>query len=129
MFSYYNMTYNIFKNNSNYSKYIYKNNENDNQTYIFELLLKDKNHDSKIIRCIKNCNQGKLVSSNDNIIYENIENYKLSFIDIIYPDKSIIINEYINHNITSNIYFDKKIYLEVNKIKDKLLNMNYYIKI
>jgi hypothetical protein len=118
---------NILNNNLNYSKYIYKNTEIDTKTYIFELLLKDKDYNSKIYRCIKNSNRGKLITSNDNILYENIDNYKLSFVDIINPDKSIIINEFINHNLSSNIYIDNKICIEINKIKDKLLNMNYKI--
>jgi hypothetical protein len=120
---------NILNNNLIYSKYIYKNNEIDTNTYIFELLLKDKDYNSKIIRCIKNNKQGKLVTSNDNILYENIDNYKLSFVDIINPNKSIIINEYIDHKLSSNVYINKKIYLEINKINDKLLNMNYRITV
>jgi hypothetical protein len=118
---------NILNNNLIYSKYIYKNNEIDTNTYIFELLLKDKDYNSKTFRCIKNNKQGKLITSNDNILYEDIENYKLSFVDVINPEKSIIINEYINHTLSSNVYIDNKICLEINKIKNKLLNINYHI--
>lgn len=120
------MNYNIQKNNVDYSKYVYKNNKIDTNTYIFELLLNDEEYNSKIIRCIKKCNQGKIITSDDNILYNNINNYKLSIIDANYPTESIVISEYINHNLLSNIYFDSKVYLEVNK-KNELLNMNYYI--
>ena len=48
----YEINYNIQKRKSDNSKYIYTNNENDSQIYIFELALKDKFNNINTIRRI-----------------------------------------------------------------------------
>lgn len=117
---------NYYTAKNNYSKYIYKINKSDTQTYIFELLLNDKEYNSNIIRCIKNTNHGNIVTSDDNILYKNIDNYKLSIMNTINPENIIIVNEYIDHELLHNIYINNNIYLKINN-KDNLLNMNYNI--
>ena len=123
----YEVNYNIQKKKSDNSKYTYRNNEIDSQTYIFELILKDKFNNFKVIRRIKKCNQGNLISSDDNIIYNSIDKYRLTVLDANYPDKSIIIKDTINHNMTTNTFMSNDIYLEINQDHSKLMDINYHI--
>jgi hypothetical protein len=123
----YEINYNIQKKKLDQSKYVYKNNEIDSQTYIFELILKDKFNNFKVIRRIKKCNQGNLISSDDNIIYNSIDKYRLTVLDANYPDKSIVIKDTINHNMTTNTFMNNDIYLEINQDHSKLMDINYHI--
>ncbi len=125
----YEINYNIQKKKSEQSKYTYKNNEVDSQTYIFELILKDKFNQLKVIRRIKKCNQGNLVSDEDAINYNIIEKYKLTVIDINYPDKPIIIKELFNNSLTTNTFLNNEIYLEINQISNNYLDFNYHINL
>jgi len=50
----YEINYNVQKKKSDNSKYTYKNNEIDSQTYIFELALKDKFNKINVINELKN---------------------------------------------------------------------------
>jgi hypothetical protein len=125
----YEINCNIQKKNLESSKYTYKNNEIDSQTYIFELVLKDKFNKVRIIRRIKKCNQGNLLSSDDNIFYNMIKKYKLTVLDANYPDKSIIIKESVNHNLSSTTFINNDIYLEINQIKNNLMDFNYHINL
>jgi hypothetical protein len=125
----YEINYNIQKKKSEQSKYTYKNNEVDSQTYIFELILKDKFNQLKVIRRIKKCNQGNLVSDEDAINYNIIEKYKLTVIDINYPDKPIIIKELFNKSLTTNTFLNNEIYLEINQISNNYLDFNYHINL
>ena len=125
----YEINYNIHKKKNEQSKYIYKNNEVDSQTYIFELILKDKFNNLKVIRRIKKCNQGNLVSSDDNISYNMIEKYKLTVLVVNYPDKPIVIKEPVDHSLTTNTYLTNDIYLEINQTPTNLLEFNYHINL
>lgn len=125
----YEINYNIQKKKSEQSKYTYKNNEVDSQTYIFELILKDKFNQVKIIRRIKKCNQGNLVSNEDAINYNIIEKYKLTVIDVNYPEKPIIIKETLNNSLTTNTFLNNEIYLEINQISNNYLDFNYHINL
>ena len=125
----YEINYNIQKKKSEQSKYTYKNNEIDSQTYIFELILKDKFNQVKIIRRIKKCNQGNLVSDEDAINYNMIEKYKLTVIDVNYPEKPIIIKETLNNSLTTNTFLNNEIYLEINQISNNYLDFNYHINL
>ncbi len=125
----YEINYNIQKKKSETTKYTYKNNEVDSQTYIFELVLKDKFNNIKVIRRIKTCNQGNLISTDDNISYNMIEKYKLSVIDVNYPNKPIVIKEQVNHSLTTNTYLSSDIYLEINQTLNNLLEFNYHINL
>jgi len=125
----YEINYNIQKRKNEFSKYTYKNNEVDSQTYIFELILKDKLNQLKVIRRIKKGNQGNLVSDEDNINYDIIEKYKLTVIDVNYPEKTIIVKEVINHSLTTNTFISNEIYLEINQVADNYLDFNYHINL
>ena len=125
----YEINYNIQKKKSEQSKYTYKNNEVDSQTYIFELILKDKFNQLKVIRRIKKCNQGNLVSDEDAINYNMIEKYKLTVIDVNYPEKPIIIKETFNNSLTTNTFLNNEIYLEINQISNNYLDFNYHINL
>jgi hypothetical protein len=125
----YEINYNIQKKKTEQSKYTYKNNEVDSQTYIFELILKDKFNQLKVIRRIKKCNQGNLVSDEDAINYNMIEKYKLTVIDVNYPEKPIIIKETLNNSLTTNTFLNNEIYLEINQISNNYLDFNYHINL
>jgi len=125
----YEINYNIQKKKSEQSKYTYKNNEVDSQTYIFELILKDKFNQLKVIRRIKKCNQGNLVSDEDAINYNMIEKYKLTVINVNYPEKPIIIKETLNNSLTTNTFLNNEIYLEINQISNNYLDFNYHINL
>ena len=125
----YEINYNIQKRKIESSKYTYKNNEVDSQTYIFELVLKDKFNNLNIIRRIKKCNQGNLVSSEDNINYNMIEKYKLTVLNINFPEKPIIIKEHINHLLTTNTFINNEIYIEINQGLNNCLDFNYHINL
>jgi hypothetical protein len=109
------------------SKYIYTNNSTDPQIYIFELVLKDKLNNDNIIRHIIKSNQGNIVSDEDNIKYELIEKYKLTVIDVKYPDKIILVEEPLDHTLTMNTFYNNNIYLEISQSINKLLCFNYKI--
>lgn len=125
----YEINYNIQKKKSEQSKYTYKNNEVDSQTYIFELILKDKFNQLKVIRRIKKCNQGNLVSDEDAINYNMIEKYKLTVIDVNYPEKPIIVKELFNNSLSTNTFLNNEIYLEINQISNNYLDFNYHINL
>lgn len=120
--------YSVQKKKTDVTKYSLSNIELDSQTFIFELLLKDKFNNIKVIRKIMKNNHGNLVSQNDNINYSIIDKYKLSVININNPDKPIIVKNTINHQLTTNTYLNNNIYLEINKVNN-LLNLNYNINI
>jgi hypothetical protein len=123
----YEINNNISKKKTEQSKYTYKNNEIDSQTYIFELILTDKFNNIKVIRRIKKCNQGNLVSSDDNILYNTIEKYKLTILNSNYPNKPIILKEFINYSLTTNTYMTNNIYIEISQTSTNLLEFNYHI--
>jgi len=124
--TYYNEINNSQKK-SQTSKYIYTNNSTDPQIYIFELVLKDKLNNDNIIRHIIKSNQGNIVSDENNIKYELIEKYKLTVIDVKYPDKIILVEEPLDHTLTMNTFYNNNIYLEISQSINKLLCFNYKI--
>lgn len=125
----YEINCNIQKKKQENSKYIYKNNEVDSQTYIFEIVLKDKFNQNKVIRRIKKCNQGNLISSDDNINYATVDKYKLTVLDVNYPEKPIVVKESINHTLSTNIFMNNDIYLELTQNSNNLLEFNYHINL
>lgn len=125
----YEINYNVQKKKSDNSKYTYKNNEIDSQTYIFELALKDKFNEIRIIRRIKKCNQGNLISSEDNIQYNMIEKYKLTVIDANNPEKTFVIKESIDHTLSTTTFLNNEIYLEIAQNSEKQMDFNYHINI
>jgi hypothetical protein len=112
------MSYNYLNQN----KYNLITLEDDTQTFIFELLLKDKFNNITIIRKIKKNSYGNLLSPGDNINYSNINKYKLSIININNPDEPIIIKNNINHNLISNTYNNNNIQIEIKKMLTYFIN-------
>ena len=108
------------------SKYIYNYNQANSNIYIFELILKDNFNNLKIIRKIQSGKQGNLVSYNDNILYNNIKKYKITILDYNNPEKNIVIKNCIDHNLSSNIYFNNNIYIEINQ-RQQFMDINYNI--
>ena len=125
----YEINYNVQKRKTDNSKYTYKNNEIDSQTYIFELALKDKFNEIHIIRRIKKCNQGNLISPDDNIQYNMIDKYKLTVIDANNPENTFIIKESIDNSLTTNTFLNNDVYLEITQNSEKLMDFNYHINI
>jgi hypothetical protein len=123
----YEINHNIPKKKNEQTKYTYKQNEVDSQIYIFELILKDKNSSINVIRRIKKSNQGNLISVNDNIMYNTIDKYKLSVLDVNHPDKPIIVKGNINSLLTTNTCVTDEIYLEIIETKNSMLEFNYHI--
>ena len=104
------------KKKSEQTKYTYKTSETDGTTLIFELTLRTKNNENQIIRKIKKTNQGILIAQDDMINYDIIDRYRLTIIDINYPDKIIHIKNTIEHNLSTNTFMNEMIYLEINEI-------------
>lgn len=121
--------YNKNKKKNEISKYICENNENDSQIYVFELVLKTNLNQLKIIRCIKKCNYGNLISANDNIAYNTIDKYKLTVFNLNCPNNHIIIKDAVNHSLSSNTFITNDIYLKINQASNNMLNFKYYINI
>ena len=122
----YEITYDNNKKKSEQSKYIYTNNELDSQTFIFELILKNKMNQNQTIRKIMKSNQGCLISYEDDIKYDIMQRYKLTVIDVNNMNEIIIIKDIIDHSLSTNTFMDEKIYLEITQT-NKLLNINYNI--
>lgn len=104
------------KKKSEQTKYTYKTSETDGTTLIFELTLRNKNNENQIIRKIKKSNQGILLAQDDMINYDIIDRYRLTIIDINYPDKIIHIKNNIDHNLSTNTFMNEMIYLEINEV-------------
>ena len=110
----------------NYNHY-YSNNQNNDTTYIFELILIDKLNNYHVIRRIKKSNKGKLISQNDKINYDLFDKYKLTVLNINDIDNPIIINDDINVRLPNMIFNYNGIYLEINKTTDNLMVFKYLI--
>jgi len=123
----YEINYSLEKKKNDNSKFIYKNNECD-MLFIFELILTNNSNESTIIRKIKKNNHGNLLSSQDNILYNLINKYKLTVININNPDNPIIIKNNLNHNLSSNVFLNDKIYLEIIYNSNNLMEINFQIQ-
>jgi len=58
-----------------------------------------------------------------------IEKYKLTVINVNYPEKPIIIKETLNNSLTTNTFLNNEIYLEINQISNNYLDFNYHINL
>jgi hypothetical protein len=117
----YEINHDNIKRKTENSRYVYKSNELDSQTFIFELILKNKNHDNIIVRKIMKTNTGSLINSDDNINYMDFTKYQLTIIDINTPDKYILVKDNIDHKLTTNTFINDAIYLEI------FYDMNYHM--
>lgn len=111
----------------NYScntKYSYTKNENDQELYIFELILKTINNETLIFRSIKKNKQG--IIDIDNILFNTVNNFKLTILNTKYINNQINLKRIIDHTNNSNIYLNNNFYLEINK-KNNFIEFNYNI--
>jgi len=99
------------------SKYNYTNIESDTQLYVFELILTTNTYNNKIFRCIKKVSRGK-IDIDDKILFDTINKFKLTVLNINSIDEPIILKKIINHNNDSNTYSTNKIQLEINRDND-----------
>jgi hypothetical protein len=118
------MIYNTEITYSN-TKYNYTNIQTTNQIYIFELILITINNEKHLFRCIKKNNQGKI--DIDEILFNTVNKFKLTVLNINSPDKPLILKKIIDHSINSNIYLTDEIYLEINKTSNNFIEFNYNI--
>lgn len=112
--------------NYNISKYNYTKTETDQQLYIFELILKTISNEDKIVRCIKTHNQG-IIDMDENILFDTVNKFKLTVLNINSINNPIIIKKLIDHSINSNTFLTNHIYLEINKTNNNLIEFNYNI--
>ena len=117
------------KKNNDHSKYIYKKDKIDSQTFIFELALKDKFNNIQVIRKIIKGNQGNIMSNENNIPYEIILKYKLTIIDANDTENIFIIKNSIDHTLTTNTFLNNDVYLEITQNSEKYMDFNYHINI
>jgi hypothetical protein len=123
------MSYAIM-NNIYYNKNVYNINNDNNNTYIFELVLKGLMNNNIIIRKIKKSNKGNIISQNDNIKPEMINKFKLTIINLNNIDNPIIIKNDFDKFKSLDIFHPKgnnDIYLKFCQTKDKLIEVKYII--
>jgi hypothetical protein len=106
------------------SKYTYNINECDDDIFIFELVLKKNNQKTNKLRIIKNSRNGKLISLNHNICYDEIKKIYVTAIDLNNPHKEIIVECPINQNNNFSLIVDSNIIIEFNN-NNGLLEANY----
>ena len=121
------VNYSIQKKKQENSKYIYKNNEHGSQIFIFEVVLKDVDNESNTIRKIKKGNQGNLISSNESILYQQIDKINVSVLDTNNINNQINAKIMLDHSATYTTYVTHEIYLEFNKNSKGFLECNYNI--
>jgi hypothetical protein len=121
------VNYSTQKKKNENSKYIYKNNEQGSQNFIFEIILKDKSGELTTIRKIKKGNQGNLISSIESIIYETVDKVKISILNTNDINNEISVKLNIDHSTTYTTFISNEIYLECNKNSYGYLECNYNI--
>jgi hypothetical protein len=123
------MSYELL-NNIYYNKNIYNINNDNNNTYIFELELKGSNNKNIIIRKIKKSNKGNIISQNDNIKPNMIKKFKLTIINLNNIDNPIIIKNDFNIFKLQDLILpegNNDIYLKFYETNDKLIEVKYII--
>ena len=122
----YEININNSKKKKHSSKYLYDNNMVDSQTYVFELIIINDMNENQIIRKIKRNNMGVLISSDELVSYNNIDSYILTVIDLNNPEKMIVVKEMFNNNLSTNIFLNDMIYLQIVQ-EENYTNINYMI--
>lgn len=102
------------------SKYTYRINESDDNLFIFELTFKKNNQKSNKLRIIKNSRNGKLISLNNNISYDDIKQINITAIDINNPVTEIIVKCSINQTNKYSLVIDRNIFIEFYNNNGKL---------
>jgi hypothetical protein len=99
--------------NKNISKYTYRINEEENEMFIFELVLKKFNQDKTLkLRRVKNSRTGQLIGLDDNIIYNDIKKIIVSAIDINNTSKDISVECILNHSNKHTLILKNNIFIE-----------------
>ena len=111
------------------NKYSYTTIENSEKIYLFEIIFKFKNNNNLIIRKIKNNIVDKIISLDDEIMYNKISKIKISVIDINNPKKNAEVKIKLNNNKNSNNVSTKKNNLEISKITLGYTEINYQLLI
>ncbi len=123
----YEINYNISKKKSEQSKYTYRTVEDDSQIFIFELVLKNNMNESNTIRKLMKNTIGNLLTLEDNIMYDSIEKFKLTIIDINFPDNPVVIKYMIDHNLSTNVFLNNIVYIEISQTINNIMLINYTI--
>lgn len=111
------------------SKYCYRNNENSDDLYIFEIILEGFDDNNTNFRKITRERSGSLIHLDDSILYNDIKKIELSAMDVNKPNNEIHINYKLDHDNKKNIIINNNICVEFKKI-DNLLKCNFnFIKI
>ena len=97
----------------NISKYTYRINEEENEMFIFELILKKFSQSKNLkLRRTKNSRTGKLIGLEDNIKYDNIKKIIISAIDVNNPNKDINTECILNHSNKHTLILKNNIFIE-----------------
>lgn len=120
------VNYTIQKKKTENSKYTYKMNEQGSQIFVFELVFRNKEGINTTIRRIKRGNQGNVISSSDEILYNNIERIKISILDSNNINNQIQAKIILDQSTTYTTYITNEIYLEFNN-NNNYLDCNYNI--
>lgn len=111
---------------SHTSKYTYNINESESQIYIFELILYKNNKKMKTIRKIITDKKGNIITSDDSIMYNNVNKITLNALDINNPTYELSIDIYIDHEKQYLTFINSSIYVEIFSELD-YLRFNYNI--
>jgi hypothetical protein len=123
----YEINYSIQKKKLENTKYSLKNNEQDTQLFIFEIILKTFDGNNIIIRKIKKNNQGKLFTSEESIKYANIDKIKVSILNSNNLKNELIAKITLNQNTSCTTHYTSELYLEFNNNVSHYLECNYSI--
>ena len=109
------------------SKYTYRINEEENEMFLFELILKKFTQNKNLkLRRTKNSRTGKLIGLEDNIKYNDIKKIIVSAIDINNPNKDINAECILNHSNKHTLILKNNIFIEFFD-SNGLLESNYNI--
>jgi hypothetical protein len=97
------------------------------QIYLFEIIIKNNKNQTTILRKIKNQKISKIISINDNIIYDDINKLKISVIDFNNPLNKINLKIKFKKKLTSAFIKNKKINISICKITQGLTECNYQL--
>jgi hypothetical protein len=100
------------KYNKSFNKYTYTINECENDLFIFELNLKTNDQKNNKLRFIKNTRNGKLISSNDNLMYNNIKKISIIAFDVNNPVKQIKLDCILNQVNKQTMVLNNNMYVE-----------------
>lgn len=107
--------------NENISKYTYRINEEENEMFIFEIILKKFNQNKNLkIRRVINSREGKLINFEDNIKYDDIKKISISAVDINNPNVDINAECVLNHSNKHTLILKKNIFIDFYQSNEQL---------